>query len=230
MLSRLRESLLQGNRVLPVVLAVLAVLILVWVIFGIVLGGDDQGQVADQEIVAQSQEGDADGAEPAAPEVENRNVDSYAAYEAKDPFRQLVESADADTGSTTDGGTTGGSDGGPGGSDNGIGGGGDSGGSTGGGGRAGGSTSGDGGGQRGQGMDSDDDKVSDNREEQLGLDPTNPDTDGDGIRDGADDSNGDGRPDRDIGRRGAGSGGRNGGSGGNDGLFDSGGSIFRSGE
>lgn len=230
MLSRLRESLLQGNRVLPVVLAVLAVLILVWVIFGIVLGGDDQGQVVDQEIVAQSQKGDADGAEPAAPEVENRNVDSYAAYEAKDPFRQLVEPADADTGSTTDGGTTGGSDGGPGGSDNGIGGGGDSGGSTGGGGRAGGSTSGDGGGQRGQEMDSDDDKVSDNREEQLGLDPTNPDTDGDGIRDGADDSNGDGRPDRDIGKRGAGSGGRNGGSGGNDGLFHSGGSIFRSGE
>ena len=70
---------MQGNRVLPVVLAVLAVLILVWVIFEIVLGGDDQGQVADQKIVAQSPEGDADGAELAAPEVENRNVDSYAA-------------------------------------------------------------------------------------------------------------------------------------------------------
>lgn len=227
MLSRLRESLLQGNRVLPVVLAVLAVLILAWVIFGLVLGGDDQGQVADQEIVAQSQEGDADGAEPAAPEVENRNVDSYAAYEAKDPFRQLVESADADTAGTTPEETveqetveqetdsneaiT------PGGATN-----------EAGGRRQGGEQGGRG--QRGQGMDSDDDKVSDTREEQLGLDPTNPDTDGDGIRDGADDSNGDGRPDRDIGRRGAGSGGRNGGSGGNDGLFDSGGSIFRSGE
>lgn len=227
MLSRLRESLLQGNRVLPVVLAVLAVLILVWIIFGLVLGGDDQGQVADQEIVAQSQEGDADGAEPATPEVENRNVDSYAAYEAKDPFRQLVEFADADTAGTTPEETveqetveqeTGSNEAiTPGGATN------EAGGRQQGGGQG-------GGGQRGQGMDSDDDKVSDNREEQLDLDPTNPDTDGDGIRDGADDSNRDGRPDRDIGRRGAGSGGRNGDSGGNDGLFDSGGSIFRSGE
>jgi hypothetical protein len=241
LLSRLRESLLQSNRVLLGVLAILAVAVLAWVIFGLVLGGEDPNeQAAEQEIVAQTQDDGVDGAEPAAPEVENRNVDSYAAYEAKDPFRQLVEPADADTGATGDdttaedgtaaeGDATGGGGGSGGGGDIGSGdesggGGGDDGSAVDDGG-TGGSTSG-GGGQRRQGMDSDNDGVSDRRENQLGLDPMNPDTDGDGTPDGADDSNGDGRPDRDTGRRG----GNGGGSRGNGGLFDSGGSLFRGGE
>lgn len=238
MLSRLRESLLQSSRVLLGVLAVLLVGVLAWVIFGLVLGGEDPNeQAAEQEIVAQAQDDGADGAEPAAPEVENRNVDSYAAYEAKDPFRQLVEPADADTGGDTTGGDAAADEGGGGTGGGDIGGGGESGGGDDGSAvddrGAGGSTSGGGGGQRGQGMDSDNDGVSDRRENQLGLDPMNPDTDGDGTPDGADDSNGDGRPDRDTGRRGGnggGSGGRNGGSGGNGGLFDSGGGFFRGGE
>lgn len=239
MLSRLRESLLRDNRVLPVVLAIFALLIFVWVIFGLVLGDEDQAQVADQEVVSQSQD---DGSEPVAPDVENRNVDSYAAYEAKDPFRQLVEPARADTGGDTTGGgdTSGGGSttesddtSGTGGGDDGSGGNTQEDDGT-----NGGSASGGGGGQLGQGMDSDNDGMSDNREEQMGQDPTNPDTDGDGTRDGADDSNGDGRPDGRSGRRdrgsddnsGGGSGGRNGGSGGNDGLFDSGGVLFGGGK
>lgn len=220
------------------VLAILAVLIFAGLVFGLVLGGGDQEQAVDQEIVPQSQE---DGAEPPAPETENRDVDSYAAYEAKDPFRQLVAPADADTGGdTTSAGDTTEDDTAGGGGDDSTGGdttgGGGSGGAGNGGGAnggsiPGGSTSG-GGGQRGQ--DSDRDGLSDNREEQLGQDPTNPDTDGDGTRDGADDSDGDGRPDGRTGRQGggsggnggAGAGGRNGGSGGNGGLLDSGGSLF----
>ena len=97
MLSRLRESLLQDNRVVPVVLAILAVLILAWVIFGLVLGSENQSQVANQETVAQSQGSTADSASQAsaAPQAENRNVDSYAAYTAKDPFRQLAKPADS---------------------------------------------------------------------------------------------------------------------------------------
>jgi uncharacterized protein YjbI with pentapeptide repeats len=43
--------------------------------------------------------------------------------------------------------------------------------------------------------DSDADGLSDEREFALGLDPNNPDSDGDGIPDGLDDANGDGRPD-----------------------------------
>lgn len=249
MLDRSRDSLPRANSVLiGILLAVLAVLLLAWVTFGLVRSGDDQsGQVADQKIVAQSQDG---GADTPAPEAENRNVDSYAAYEAKDPFRQIVEPAEANTGEdigssgtgddTSGGGTSSGGSPSPGrtgsesSSDDGDNGPASS--SSGGTGSAsdngtsGGSASIADGSQRGQSLDSDGDKVSNKREKQLGLSQTNPDTDGDGIQDGADDSNGDGRPDRDIGGRSGGSGGRNSGSGGNNGLFDSGGSLLPSGK
>lgn len=220
----LRESLLRGNRVVPIALAVLAVVVLGWVAF-VVLGGEEREPVADQdEVAVQSPDPAAsqDGAEPAAPEVENRNVDSYAAFEAKDPFRQIIEPADAATGGSTTGATPGGDT--TGGGDGGTGTGAQNGGSGGG--------AGDGTGGGGQNLDSDNDGISDRRENQLGLDPANPDTDGDGIRDGADDSDGDGRPDgRGGGRGGGGPGGGSGGGGGNgDGLFDSGGSLFRGGK
>lgn len=232
--SRLRELLPQSSSALiGILLAVLAVLVLAWVTFGLVRSGDEQGgQAADQEIVAQSQDSSAD---TPAPEAENRNVDSYAAYEAKDPFQPVVELADADTGDDIGGGDTGGdtsggtSDGDDGsgidsdsGLDNGNG---DDTGDTGGVGTGGGSTT-DGGasGGRGQGgQDSDKDGLNDRRESRLGQDPANPDTDGDGIQDGADDSNGDGRPDGRVG-------GRGGGAGGNNDLFDSGGSLLPSGK
>lgn len=257
MLGRFREFLPQANSVLlGILLAVLAVLVLAWVTFGLVRSGDDQGgPVADQEMVAQAQDS---GADSPAPEAENRNVDSYAAYEAKDPFRQIVEPAEANTGEdigssgtgddTSDGDTSGGGTSSGGSSDDsGDGSNGESdtsdttdngpaSSSSGGTGSAldngtsGGSASTADGSQRGQALDSDGDKVSNKREKQLGLNPTNLDTDGDGIQDGADDSNGDGRPDRDIGRRGGESGGGNGGSGGNGDLFDSGGSLLPSGK
>ena len=234
MLSRLRESLSQANKALLAVLAVLVVLVFAWVVFGLIAGGDsgrgNQGeQVANQEVVAQAQD---DGTGSPAPEAENRNADSYAAYEAKDPFRQIVKPADSGNGDnasgsdTEDGTGSGDSTSEDSGTDSGD----SSSNGSGNGSGTGGETTSGGGSQGGQSNDSDRDKVSNNREKQLGLDPTNPDTDGDSIRDGADDSNGDGRPDRDIGGRGGSPGGRGGGTGGNDGLFDSGGSLLPSGK
>ncbi len=216
------DSFLRGNKVIPPVLAVLALLIFSWVVAGIFVGEPEEERVANQaNVVAQSQDesGDDGGSDSQAPQVESRDADSYAAYESKDPFRQLF--APADSGENTNGETTGGGAAPPEPTT-----------------PAGGETTG-GGGNSGGFQDSDDDGLSDRREAALGQDPQNPDTDGDGTRDGADDSNGDGIPDgRSRGTRGngGGAGGGNGGAGGagggnggagagDDGLFDSGGSL-----
>lgn len=216
------DSFLRGNKVIPPVLAVLALLIFSWVVAGIFVGEPEEERVANQaNVVAQSQDesGDDGGSDSQAPQVESRDADSYAAYESKDPFRQLF--APADSGENTNGETTGGGAAPPEPTT-----------------PAGGETTG-GGGNSGGFQDSDDDGLSDRREAALGQDPQNPDTDGDGTRDGADDSNGDGIPDgrsRGTGDNGGGAGGGNGGAGGagggnggagagDDGLFDSGGSL-----
>lgn len=221
------DTFLRDNKVLLAVLGLLALLAFGWVVAGIFVGGSDEERVSSQTNVAQSQ--NAPGADPVAPEVENRDVDSYAAYRNKDPFRQLL----APAGETTEppaedtGGTTG-TDGS-------------------------GSTTGDaagGGGDRAQ--DTDNDGLTDAREAALGQDPQNPDTDGDGTPDGADDADGDGQPDgrasgagsgaspdtsaspgagsgTSSGGGGRGQGGRGGGGGGpgsDDDLLDSGGSLY----
>jgi hypothetical protein len=185
------DTFLRDNKVLAPVLALLALLVFAWIVAGIFVGGPDDWQISNQANIAQSE--DPPGSDPLAPEVENRNVESYAAYQSKDPFRQLLTPAgeataattpETTTGDTTDEGTTGrGPDGG--------------------------------GGGGGGGGDSDGDGLSDRRESELGLDPFNPDTDGDGTPDG-DDSGG-----------GGGGGGRGGGGGGgrDGGLFDSGGDL-----
>lgn len=221
------DSFLRGNKVIPPVLAVLALLIFSWVVAGIFVGEPEEERVANQaNVVAQSQDdaGDDGGSDSQSPQVESRDADSYAAYESKDPFRQLF--APADSGEDTNGETTGGGAAPPepttpaGGETTG----------------AGGTTGGGGGGNSGGFQDSDDDGLSDRRETALGQDPQNPDTDGDGTRDGADDADGDGVPDgRSRNTGGDGGGGGNGGAGGagggsgggagDDGLFDSGGSL-----
>jgi hypothetical protein len=157
------DTFLRDNRVLPPVLALLALLVFAWVVAGIFVGGPDDRQVSNRANLAQSE--NAPGSDPLAPEVVNRNVESYAAYQSKDPFRQLLApaaettaatttpqtttattppttTADTTSGETTTGGGTGG------------------------------------------GSDTDGDGLSDRREAQLGLDPSNPDTDGDGTLDG----------------------------------------------
>lgn len=184
------ETFLRDNRVLPPVLALLALLVFAWVVAGVFLGGSNDEQTLNRANIAQSE--NPPGNESPAPEVENRNAESFAAYESKDPFRQLLPSAGETTAATSETTTTENTTGG------GI--------ATGGGG----------------GQDSDGDGLSDKRESQLGLDPFNPDTDGDGTLDGDESSAGGGG----NATGGAGGGGRNatGGAGGG-GLFNSGGNL-----
>jgi hypothetical protein len=170
--SGIVDTFLRDNRVLPPVLALLALLVFAWIVAGIFVGGPGEDQQALNEANLAQSEGDP-GSDALAPEVENRNVESYAAYESKDPFRQLFASAEDTTAATTPETTTG-ETGGP---------------ETTGGGGAG-------------GFDSDGDGLSDGRESELGFDPFNPDTDGDGTLDGDEDSGGGGGGGRGSGGRG----------------------------
>jgi hypothetical protein len=204
------DTFLRDNKVIPAVLALLALFVFAWVVAGIFLDTPEE-PASNQTNFAQQE--DAGGSEPLAPDIENRDVESYAAYQSKDPFRQLLAPAETteattpeDTGfeETTSG--------------------------PGGGGAGGGGAGGAGGGGSANASDSDGDGVSNRKEESLGLDPRNPDSDSDGVRDGADDANGDGVPDgRPGGQGGAGGGGGGGGGGGADGgLPESGGGIYPS--
>jgi len=154
---------------LPPVLALLALFVFAWVLAGVFLGGtDDQKPVAHRSEVAQAD--GTGGSDPAAPQVDNPNVDSYAAYRSKDPFREIIAQATTTSEGTTATTPEGTSSAPPE------------------------QTTGAGGGN-GRGADSDGDGLPDRKEATMGLDPNNPDTDGDGIPDGLDDANGDGVPD-----------------------------------
>ena len=227
---RLFDAFVRDNKVLPPVLALLALLLFAWVAAGLFMGGpEDEGVSSGNAELVQSRDPNA-GAD--APEVEDRNADSYAAYRNKDPFRQLLAPASESTGESTsagaapeDGTTPPGSappgettdpGGGGGGPDT-------------------------GGGDRSQ-KDSDGDGLTNRDEERLGQDPRNPDTDGDSIPDGQDDADGDGTPDGEQGggqgsgqgsgqgggqgSGGSGGGGSGGGGSGSDDLFDSGGTLL----
>jgi hypothetical protein len=153
------DTFLRDNRVIPIVLALLALLVFAWIVADAFLGGGPAKEpVSNRAEVAQAQ--NPPTSDPPAPEVENPDVDTYAAYQFKDPFRQLFAPAGSTTPTTTPTTTpeetTGGAGGGGGG----------------------------GGGGAGGGLDTDGDGLSDEREARLGLNPANPDTDGDGTLDG----------------------------------------------
>jgi hypothetical protein len=201
--SGLTDTFLRDNKVIPPVLALLALLVFAWIVAGIFVGGPERDQTLNGANLAQSEDS-ADAQEPLAPEVENRNVESFAAYQSKDPFRQLIappesttattppttgEDATGQGGATTPPATTSPGTTSPEATSPNLGGGG--GGST----------------------DSDGDGLSDRRESTLGQNPFNPDTDGDGIPDGDDISGGSGT-------------GAEGGAGRGGGLFDSGGNLL----
>jgi hypothetical protein len=196
--SGFADTFLRDNKVIPPVLALLALLVFAWIVAGIFVGGSDEDQASGRANLAQSED-PAEGQDPLAPEVENRNVESYAAYESKDPFRQLIApggEATATTPPTTTEDTTGGN-------------------------VTASPRPGRGGGGRADATDSDGDGLSDRREFAQGLDPFNPDTDGDGIPDVDDTAAGGG------GRSGgAGRGGGDRGAGQDGGLFDSGGNLL----
>jgi hypothetical protein len=200
------DTFLRDNRLLPPVLALLTLFIFAWVLAGVFIGPtDEQKPVSHRSEFAQAD--DAAGSDPAAPEVDNPNVDSYAAYRSKDPFRRVLVYARTTPEGTTPEGTA------PAPAE-----------TTTAGGRP------DNGGNR-RTVDSDRDGLPDRKEATKGLDPNNPDSDGDGIPDGLDDADGDGIPDG-VKRGPAAGGGGNGGGRGNDGrpgqrgdLLDSGGTL-----
>ena len=175
------NAFLRDNKVLPPVLGLLALVVFAWLVAGTFVGGPDGEQVSNQTNLAQSQNFPAE--DPVAPEAENRDVDSYAAYRNKDPFRQLLAPAEGTSGQSSGETTQAPGEDTSGTTD-----------SNGSGSMTGNSTRPtDGGGDRAQ--DTDNDGLTDRREAALAQDPQNPDTDGDGVPDGADDSDGDGQPD-----------------------------------
>jgi hypothetical protein len=213
--SGFADTFLRDNRVIPPVLALLALLVFAWIVAGIFVGGPEKDQALNEANLAQS-ETPAEAQEPLAPEVENRNVESYAAYESKDPFRQLLTPPEEMTTATTPPTTTGGTAAPNGATTPPT--------------TVGGNTAQDGattppaatgpspGGGGAPPTDSDGDGLSDRRETALGQDPFNPDTDGDGILDGDELSGGGRRGDDGLdGDRG---------DIGDDGLFDSGGNLL----
>ena len=183
------DALVRDNKVLPPVLALLALLLFAWVAAGLFMGGpEDEGVSSGNAELVQSRDPNAAAD---APEVEDRDTDSYAAYRNKDPFRQLLAPASDSTGESTSGAEPGGDTTptdpvppedtmGPGG---------------------GGGQGTVGGGDRSR-RDSDGDGLTNREEQRLGQDPRNPDTDGDGIPDGQDDADGDGISDGEQGGQG----------------------------
>lgn len=206
------DALVRDNKVLPPVLALLALLLFAWVAAGVFMSGPDEEEASSGKAELVQSRDPAAGAD--APEVEDRDADSYAAYRNKDPFRQLIapasESTPEDTsGSAPDDGTTTPASTPP--ED-----------TTANGGDGQGDGPGSGGGGDRSRKDSDGDGLTNRQEETLGQDPRNPDSDGDGTEDGRDDSDGDGVPD---GQQGGGGGtGTGGGAGGDDTGPDGGGS------
>lgn len=169
-------AFVRENRVLPPVAALLALLLFAWIAAGAFVGEPDDGDTSGTANLVQSR--DPDTAD--APEVEDRDADSYAAYRNKDPFRQLLAPAETTQETTTDDGN-------------------DAGETTAEETTASPPADDDGGGQGAGGgrsrQDTDDDGLTNREEERLGQDPRNPDSDGDGTQDGDDDSDGDGAPD-----------------------------------
>ncbi len=110
---RLRDGLFRDNKVLPPVLAALALIIFAWLLAGVVIGdpGEEErvARQAAQPSVVQAPDAGGGSAETPAPGVENRDNESIDVYESKDPFRELFPTADAeddaageDTGGTDD--------------------------------------------------------------------------------------------------------------------------------
>ena len=126
--SRLRDGLLRDNKVIPPVLGALALIVFAWIIAGALIddpsGGGRGRQVANQsdqsdqppqqEQAAQNPEEAQAVPETPAPSVENRDTESYAAFEQKDPFRELFQppGTDGSTDPGTDGAIDPGADGG----------------------------------------------------------------------------------------------------------------------
>ena len=104
--TRIRDGLWRDNKVVPAVLATLALLVFAWLVVGAFMGSGSNEEAANQVSLAQDEEEpDSGDAESPAPGVENRDTDSYSAFESKDPFRLLkgIESKDSKSGDSKSG-------------------------------------------------------------------------------------------------------------------------------
>ncbi len=104
--DRLRDGLLRDNKVVPAVLGFLSLLIFAWLIAGAIIGGPDEEeqQAANQSSLAQGEDSESGLQETPAPGAENRDSDSYSAFESKDPFRSLIPKAGEDKAGASKGG------------------------------------------------------------------------------------------------------------------------------
>jgi hypothetical protein len=94
--SGLADTFMRDNKVIPPVLALLALLVFAWVVAGIFVGGADKDQASNRPNLSQPED-PTEGQDSPGPEIGNRNVESYAAFQSKDPFRQLLEPAESTT-------------------------------------------------------------------------------------------------------------------------------------
>ena len=104
--TSIRDDLLRDNKVVPAVLATLALLVFAWLVVGAFMGGGSNEEAANQVSLAQDEEEPASGDAESPPSgVENRDTDSYSAFESKDPFRLLkgIESKDSKSGDSKSG-------------------------------------------------------------------------------------------------------------------------------
>ena len=104
--TSIRDDLLRDNKVVPAVLATLALLVFAWLVVSAFMGGGSNEEAANQVSLAQDEEEpDSGDAESPPPGVENRDTDSYSAFESKDPFRLLkgIESKDNKSGDSKSG-------------------------------------------------------------------------------------------------------------------------------
>jgi hypothetical protein len=107
--GRIRDGLLRDNKVVPAVLGILALLIFAWLIAGAFIGGlgggEEEQQASNQASLAQADDSDSGDSETPAPGVDNRDADSYAAFdEPKDPFALPKGLGGKDSNGSTDGG------------------------------------------------------------------------------------------------------------------------------
>ena len=104
--GRIRDGLLRDNRVLPPILAVLALLVFTWFVAVVLVGSSgekERQQVSNQPPLSQGGDDpslaqgrdDSNSGAPGTPSpgVEDRDVDSFARFKSKDPFRDLISTA-----------------------------------------------------------------------------------------------------------------------------------------
>jgi hypothetical protein len=110
--ERIRDGLLRDNKVVPAVLAVLALLVFAWLIAGALVGGppgeeEEQQQASSQASLTPEEDSENQDSGPPAPRVEDRDTESFAAFKAKDPFRQIIPKAKANETTSRSESTTG---------------------------------------------------------------------------------------------------------------------------